>query len=57
VADLKTSVERRGGRTCAPGRRAAVVARGLGRADETVDDHAALQPAVADGRIEAVIDR
>jgi hypothetical protein len=51
VADLTTDEERRAGRA-RPGRSFAA-----GYADQTVADHAALQPAVADGRIEAVIDR
>jgi hypothetical protein len=35
----------------------AIVSFADGYADQTVEDHAALQQAVADGRIEAVIDR
>jgi len=35
----------------------AIVAFADGYADQTVEDHAALQQAVADGRIEAVIGR
>jgi hypothetical protein len=51
VADLTTGDDRQAaGR--APGRNFVA-----GYADQTVADHAALQRAVADGRIEAVIDR
>jgi hypothetical protein len=56
VADLKTNEERR-----AAGRARRVdvprSSHAAGYADQTVEDHAALQLAVADGRIEAVIDR
>ena len=73
MADLKTNEERRAaGRArridvprsshagwVAPATSSTgpIVSFADGYAQQTVEDHAALQPAVADGRIEAVIDR
>ena len=57
MADLKTNEERRAAGRARRGDVPRSSHAGWVAADQTVEDHAALQPAVADGRIEAVIDR